>query len=124
MSIGTMFIRAAAIEKVGFRSALSLGVLTAVAMLTGVLLMSTLGGSSGRDLGATANGTTIMEVAPLLAAAEVLKLATGVCLATLVLASRTAQSKLRAGAYLSGCAGAVLIAASGLVGLYALASQN
>jgi hypothetical protein len=119
-----MFTGAATLGKVGARSAFSLGVLTVVAMLTGVLLISALGGSSGRDLGATASGTAIMEVAPLLAAAELLKLATGACLATLVLASAPAQSKLRAGAYLSGCAGAGLIAASGFVGLYALASQS
>ena len=119
-----MFTRAATLGKVGARSAFSLGVLTAVAMLTGVLLISALGGSSGRDLGATATGASIMQVAPLLAAAELLKLATGACLGTLVFASAAAQSKLRAGAYLSGSAGAVLIAASGLFGLAALASQS
>jgi hypothetical protein len=119
-----MFTGAATLGKVVARSAFALGVLTALAMLTGVLLISALGGSSGRDLGTTASGAAIMAVAPLLAVAELLKFATGACLGTLVLASAAAQLKLRAGAYLSGCAGAVLIAASGSVGLYALASQS
>lgn len=93
-------------------------------MLTGMLLISALGGSSGRDLGATASGTSIMQAAPLLAAAELLKLASSACLATLVFVSAAAQARLRTGACLSGFAGAALLAGSGLVGLYALASHS
>jgi hypothetical protein len=97
--------------------------LTIAAMLTGIMLMWTLGGASGRDLGAKASDVALAQAAPLLIVAEVLKIAIGVCQGALV-RSTSHLHKWAAAALLAGYAGAALIAASGLMGLYAVQAES
>ena len=110
--------------KVASSSAFVLGVLTIAAMLTGVFLIAALGGSSGRDLGSNAGGMAFKNAAPLLIVAELLKVALGTCQAMVVRCAVEVQGKWRGGALLSGYAGAALIAASGLVGIYAVYAES
>ena len=110
--------------KVAFRSSFLLGVLTIAAMLTGVLLIAALGGSSGRDLGAEASGQAIANAAHLLVTAELLKVAVGTCQIMLVASAVNTQAKWRTGTSLPGYAGAALIGASGLTGIYAVFAES
>ena len=110
--------------KLASRFAFLLGAFTIAAMLTGVFLISALGGSSGRDLGANATGVALANAAPLLVLAELLKLVIGTCQAMLVRNAVSVQRKRRAAALLSGYVGAALITASGMVGIYAVIAQS
>ena len=110
--------------KLASRFAFLLGALTIAAMFTGVLLISALGGTSGRDLGANSTDVAFANVARLLILAELLKLVIGTCQAMLVRNVASVQRKRRTGALLTGYAGAALITASGIVGIYAVIAQS
>jgi hypothetical protein len=89
-----------------------------------MLLIAALGGSSGRDLGSDASGMAFTKAAPLLIAAELIKLAVGTCQGTLVSYATQVQGKWRTATKLAGYTGAALIAASGLVGIYAVYAES
>jgi hypothetical protein len=93
-------------------------------MLIGVFPIAALGGSSGRDLGTNASGTAFANAALLLVAAELLKVALGACQAMQIRWAAQVQEKWRAGSVLSGYAGAALITASGLLGIYAVFAES
>lgn len=110
-------------KRVASRAASALGVLTLASILTGIALISIVGGTSGRDL-AAGSGAALREAVPVLALAETLKLAAGGCFFLVVLSSRSEQSRSRVGELTSGLFGAALIVASGLFGFYAMAAES
>ena len=109
----------------GSKAAVALTILSALGLALGVLLIAQLGGTSGADLGRGAAPVHFAKVVPLLIAAEIVKILT--CVAQIILVRAvagltTAPSGMLA--RLGGYAGAMLIAASGLAGLWAIASKN
>ena len=107
-------------------AAASVAVLSILSLAVGVLLMSMLGGTSGQDLGQGAPDAAFARAVPVLGLAEVLKMLTAA--AQLVVVAATAASASgaaqRAAMGVTGAAGAILIAASGIVGLYAIATSD
>jgi hypothetical protein len=96
-------------------------VLSLAGMAVGVLLLNALGGSSGQDLGQNAPASAFGKAVPLLVAAEVIKILSAVVQLVIACALFTGvQGTLRIPFLLTGGAGALLIAASGVVGLMAL----
>jgi hypothetical protein len=112
-------------DRTAAAAARAIALLSAAAILVGLLLLARLGGSSGRDLGAGGAGAAFGDATSLLIVAEVLKLATATAQMVLAYRARPAEPFwLRALLFLAGAAAAFCIAASGLVGLQAVAVKD
>lgn len=102
-------------------AALAVAVLAVAALASGVMLLQALGGQSGRDVGASASSAALAGAIPLLVVAELLKVATAICQFVVVRAARPVAGAWRTILSALGYAGATLIAASGILGLWSVA---
>lgn len=107
-------------------AAISLVVLGVAMLAAGAMLVSMLGGTTGRDLGANAADAAFARAVPVLVVAEILKILT--CIAQIVVVRAVAAAapapRARLATLVSGIVGALLIGASGVLGLYATASSD
>jgi hypothetical protein len=106
-------------------AALIVGLASVAALAVGFLLLSKLGGTSGRNLGGGAAASAFANAVPLLILAETLKLVTAA--AQLVVVHRTAPAPAGAAGWMlaaAGYLGASLIAASGIFGFWAVATHS
>ncbi|MDP8912548.1 MAG: hypothetical protein M3N39_03095, partial [Pseudomonadota bacterium] len=109
----------------GSQAAGAIAGLSILSVGLGVLLLSQLGGSSGQDLGSDAAATAWARVVPILLAAEVVKLLIAAFQAIVTFA--LLGSRAGAGRWpllVVGLLGAFSIAASGVVGLYAIVAHE
>lgn len=107
-------------------AAIAAALLSLAALAVGILLVSMLGGTTGRDLGQGAADADFARAVPLLAIAEILKLSSAAAQLIVVAAIARGEPVRAARLFLvaSGGAGALLIAASGLAGFCAIAAQQ
>jgi|GEM_PF-6891797 len=107
-------------------AAAAIALLSILMVAVGMLLVGMLGGTTGRDLGGAAADSDFARAVPLILAAEVLKLATAAAqLVVVAAAARGEPSRAPRLALLAlGGAGALLVAASGLAGLLAVAAER
>ena len=107
-------------------AAITVALLSAAQLAAGMALTGMLGGFTGQDLGANAANEAFARAAPLLVVAEILKLLAAGAQAIVVpaVAAAAPAPRARMATLVSGMAGAILIAASGLLGLYAVAAQD
>ena len=109
----------------GSQAAFAVAGLSTLSIFLGLVLLSQLGGSSGQDLGRDAAAMDWVRVVPLLLAAEGVKLLIAAFQAIVTYA--LVGSRGRAGRWpllVFGLLGALSIAASGLVGLYAIVAHE
>ncbi|HEY0011977.1 MAG TPA: hypothetical protein VGB79_03900 [Allosphingosinicella sp.] len=107
-------------------AAIAIALLSAAQLAAGIALTGMLGGFTGQDLGAHAANEAFARAAPLLVLAEILKLLVAFAQAIVVpsVAAAAPAPTARMATLVSGMGGALLIAASGLLGLYAVAAQD
>jgi hypothetical protein len=107
-------------------AAIAVALLSAAQLAVGIGLTSMLGGLTGQDLGANAANEAFARAAPLLVVAEILKLLVAAAQAMVVrpVAAAAPAHAARTATLVAGLGGALLIAASGLLGLYAVAVQD
>lgn len=107
-------------------AAIGLAALSALGLAAGVALTVMLGGTTGQDLGRNAADAAFARATPLLVLAEIVKLLSAAAQVVVVRAVSAAAppGRARLASLVSGIAGALLIAASGIVGLYAVATAQ
>lgn len=109
----------------GVLAAAAVGGLSLLSIALGMALLARLGGTSGQDLGRGAAASVWADILPILVAAEIVKLLIAAAQATVVFAlTGSKDGATRWALLLTGLAGAVAIAASGAVGLYAVAAHQ
>ena len=109
----------------GSQAAWAVAGLSILSIALGLVLLSQLGGSSGQDLGRDAGAIDWARVVPILIAAEVVKLLIAAFQAIVTYALLGARAGAGRWALLVfGLLGALSIAASGGVGLYAIVAQK
>ena len=108
----------------GSKAAFAVAGLSLLSIALGLVLLSQLGGSSGQDLGRGAGATAWARVVPVLLTAEVVKLLIAVFQAIVTFAVAPRAGAGRWPLLVSGLLGALSIAASGMVGLYAILAHQ
>jgi hypothetical protein len=111
-------------DRIAAAAAFTVGLGSVAALAVGFLLLSKLGGTSGRDLGGAAAAGAFADAVPLLVAAEMLKLITAGAQLVAVRSTAAHAEAARRTLVTAGYSGALLIAASGIFGLSAVATQS
>jgi hypothetical protein len=107
-------------------AAIAVALLSGAQLAVGIGLAAMLGGTTGRDLGTGAAEAAFARAVPLLVVAEMLKLLAACAQIVVVraVAGAAPARAARAATLVSGTAGAALIAASGVLGLWAVVQQE